>query len=95
PIIGSRLFVERMVTAGAKGHIVNVASCGAFLPTPLAPSYVTAKAGVLLASSALRSEFGKQGIGVTAICPGLIRTDLAANGHRAGDDDAEGWATNL
>ncbi|KUH81977.1 SDR family NAD(P)-dependent oxidoreductase [Mycobacterium sp. IS-1556] len=97
PLIGSRLFVERMVDAGTRGHIVNVASCGAFLPTALAPSYVTAKAGVWLGTQALRQEFGGKGIGVSAICPGLIRTGLAGNGTRAGvgaDDSAE-WAAKL
>lgn len=95
PILGSRTFVERMVESGKRGHIVNVASCGAFMPTSVAPSYVTAKAGVYFATQALRSEFGRQGVGVSAICPGLIRTGLAANGHRAGDDAAESWSTKL
>jgi NAD(P)-dependent dehydrogenase (short-subunit alcohol dehydrogenase family) len=97
PIIGSRLFVQRMVGAGTKGHIVNVASVGAFLPTGVAPSYVTAKAAVWMASQALRSEFGGQGIGVSAICPGLIRTNLAANGTRGGADSADSaaWTAKL
>ena len=97
PLIGSRLFVERMVDAGRRGHIVNVASVGAFLPTAIAPSYVTAKAGVWLGTQALRQEFGSKGIGVSAICPGLIRTSLAANGTRAGVDDSESsaWSAKL
>ncbi|NMN95522.1 SDR family NAD(P)-dependent oxidoreductase [Antrihabitans stalactiti] len=97
PLIGSRLFVERMVDAGRRGHIVNVASVGAFLPTAIAPSYVTAKAGVWLGTQALRQEFGGKGIGVSAICPGLIRTSLAANGTRAGVDDTESsaWSAKL
>ncbi|OHU53260.1 SDR family NAD(P)-dependent oxidoreductase [Mycobacteroides chelonae] len=97
PLIGSRLFVEKMVRAGTRGHIVNVASMGAFLPTAVGPSYVTAKAGVWLGTQALRSEFGPQGIGVSAICPGLIRTRLAANGTRGGvsSDDSAAWAAKL
>lgn len=97
PIIGSRAFVERMVAAGQRGNIVNVASVGAFLPTPIAPSYVTAKAGVWFGSQALRAEFGKYGIGVSAICPGLIRTSLAANGTRGGADAAGSrtWSADL
>lgn len=93
PLFGSRTFVERMTSAGRQGHIVNVASCGAFLPTSVAPSYVTAKAGVYFGTQALRSEFGRQGIGVSAVCPGLIKTKLAANSHRAGDDG--GWSDKL
>ncbi|MFE9577023.1 SDR family NAD(P)-dependent oxidoreductase [Nocardia sp. NPDC006044] len=97
PLVGSRLFVERMVDAGRKGHIVNVASVGAFLPTAVAPSYVTAKAGVWFGTQALRAEFGGKGIGVSAICPGLIRTSLAANGSRAGVDEgvSADWAARL
>lgn len=95
PIFGSRTFVERMAAAGTKGHIVNVASCGAFLPAAVAPSYVTAKAGVLLGTQALRSEFGKKGIRATAICPGLIRTDLAANGTLAGETAPGAWSQKL
>lgn len=95
PILGSRTFVERMVATGKRGHIVNVASCGAFMPTSIAPSYVTAKAGVWLGTQTLRTEFKKQGIGVSAVCPGLIRTDLAANGHRAGDGEDEPWSAKL
>ncbi|MBN7303139.1 SDR family NAD(P)-dependent oxidoreductase [Mycobacteroides abscessus subsp. bolletii] len=97
PLIGSRLFVEQMVRAGARGHIVNIASVGAFLPTAVGPSYVTAKAGVWFGTQALRSEFGPQGIGVSAICPGLIRTRLAANGTRGGvsSGDSAVWAAKL
>lgn len=97
PIIGSRLFVERMVGAGVSGHIVNVASVGAFLPAAVAPSYVTAKASVWFGTQALRSEFGPKGIGVSAICPGLIRTRLGANGTRGGADnlESEAWSSKL
>lgn len=96
PLIGSRLFVERMVDAGSRGHIVNVSSAGAFLPTSVAPSYVTAKAAVWFGSQALRSEFGNQGIGVSVICPGIIRTNLAANGTRSGtEQESRAWTTQL
>ncbi|MFI6866744.1 SDR family NAD(P)-dependent oxidoreductase [Nocardia sp. NPDC050406] len=97
PLIGSRLFVQRMTEAAVAGHIVNVCSVGAFLPTPVGPSYVTAKAGAWFGTQALRAEFGKQGIGVSAICPGLIRTNLAANGSRGGGDEkgSADWAAKL
>lgn len=97
PILGSRVFVQQMVDADRRGHIVNVASVGAFLPTSIAPSYVTAKAGVWLGTQALRAEFASQRIRVSAICPGLIRTDLAANGTRGGADEGDSaqWAAKL
>lgn len=97
PLVGSRLFVERMIGAGKRGHIVNVCSVGAFLPTPVGPSYVTAKAGAWLGTQALRAEFGDQGIGVSAICPGLISTNLSANGSRVGRDanGSSEWVAGL
>ncbi|MFI9402114.1 SDR family NAD(P)-dependent oxidoreductase [Nocardia sp. NPDC052316] len=97
PLLGSRLFVQQMVEAGKRGAIVNICSVGAFLPTPLAPSYVTAKAGAWLGTQALRAEFAGRGIRVSAVCPGLIDTHLSANGTRAGTDERHGaeWATKL
>jgi NAD(P)-dependent dehydrogenase (short-subunit alcohol dehydrogenase family) len=97
PMIGSRLFVRAMTEAGVQGNIVNICSVGAFMPTAVGPSYVTAKAGAWLGTQALRAEFGSQGIGVSAICPGLIRTSLAANGSRGGMSEGESaaWAAKL
>jgi NAD(P)-dependent dehydrogenase (short-subunit alcohol dehydrogenase family) len=57
PILGSRAFIERMVADGKRGHIVNIASCGAFMPTSIAPSYVDRQSGRLFRrTGALRSE---------------------------------------
>ncbi|MFF3228236.1 SDR family NAD(P)-dependent oxidoreductase [Nocardia suismassiliense] len=97
PLLGSRLFVQQMVEAGKRGAIVNICSVGAFLPSPLAPSYVTAKAGAWLGTQALRAEFAGRGIRVSAVCPGLIDTHLSANGTRAGTDEQHGaeWAAKL
>ncbi|WP_194820210.1 SDR family NAD(P)-dependent oxidoreductase [Nocardia sp. XZ_19_385] len=97
PLLGSRVFVQQMVDAGKRGAIVNICSVGAFLPTSLAPSYVTAKAGAWMGTQALRAEFAGQGIRVSAVCPGLIDTELSANGSRAGADElAEAeWAAKL
>ncbi|TDZ80206.1 SDR family NAD(P)-dependent oxidoreductase [Mycobacteroides salmoniphilum] len=97
PLVGSRLFVQRMVDAGARGHIANICSVGAFMPSPLAPSYVVAKQGAWFGTQALRAEFGRRGIGVSAICPGLIDTNLSANGTRSGVDSPTGttWTDKL
>ncbi|QIS04107.1 SDR family NAD(P)-dependent oxidoreductase [Nocardia brasiliensis] len=86
PLLGSRLFVRQMVEAGKRGAIVNICSVGSFLPTSLAPSYVTAKAGAWQGTQALRAEFAGHGIRVSAVCPGLIATELSARGTRAGAD---------
>lgn len=86
PLWGSRVFVQQMAEANTRGAIVNICSVGAFLPTALAPSYVTAKAGAWMGTQALRAEFAGRGIRVSAVCPGLIATELSARGTRAGAD---------
>ncbi|MFJ4654145.1 SDR family NAD(P)-dependent oxidoreductase [Nocardia sp. NPDC088792] len=86
---GSRVFARQMIDAGVHGHIVNLSSAAAFFPARLIPAYASAKAAVLMASQSLRVELRRHGIGVTAICPGAIRTDLLAHGERAGLSDSE------
>lgn len=92
-IYGSRVFAQQMIDAGVRGHIVNISSGAAFLPHKMIAAYGTAKAAVLMASQSLRVELRRHGIGVTAICPGVINTNLIANGHRAGisEDKQQQW----
>jgi NAD(P)-dependent dehydrogenase (short-subunit alcohol dehydrogenase family)/pimeloyl-ACP methyl ester carboxylesterase len=75
-IHGSRLFGEQMVDHGRGGHIVNVASAAAYSPSRILPAYSTTKAAVLMLTECLRAELAGDGIGVTAICPGFVDTDI-------------------
>ncbi|GAA2406411.1 SDR family NAD(P)-dependent oxidoreductase [Mycolicibacterium llatzerense] len=83
-IYGSRVFAQQMIDDGIRGQIVNLSSTAAYFPSKLEPAYGVAKSAVLMASQSLRVELRSKGIGVTAICPGAIRTNLLANGERAG-----------
>lgn len=62
------------------GHIVNVASAAAFAPWRAMPAYCTTKAAVLMLSECLRAELAGSRIGVTAVCPGFVSTDIVAHG---------------
>jgi NAD(P)-dependent dehydrogenase (short-subunit alcohol dehydrogenase family)/pimeloyl-ACP methyl ester carboxylesterase len=75
-IHGSRLFGRQMVERRQGGHIVNVASAAAYMPSRTLPAYSTSKAAVLMLSECLRAELAGEGIGVTAICPGIINTPI-------------------
>ncbi|WP_344011582.1 SDR family oxidoreductase [Streptomyces thermospinosisporus] len=88
-IHGCRLFGRRMAERGQGGHIVNVASAAAFLPTRALPAYGTSKAGVLMLSESLRAELAGRGIGVTAICPGFVNTAITSTARFAGADAEE------
>lgn len=92
-VYGSKVFGQQMIDAGVRGHIVNISSGAAFVPSKLIPAYGVAKAAVLMATQCLRIEMRRHGIGVTAICPGAIRTELLSHGERNGvsDDRREDW----
>ena len=51
------------------------------LPVPNAAIYITAKAALIGLSEALRSELAEHGIGVSAFCPGPVRTNIREGGR--------------
>ncbi|WP_329366531.1 SDR family oxidoreductase [Streptomyces sp. NBC_01483] len=88
-IHGCRLFGRQMAERGQGGHIVNTASAAAYQPSKALPAYSTSKAAVLMLSECLRAELAGQGIGVSAICPGFVNTDITSTAHFAGVDATE------
>lgn len=88
-IHGSLLFGREMVERAEGGHIVNVASAAAFFPSRTLPAYSTSKAAVLMLSECLRAELAGKGIGVSAICPGLINTAITRTSRFVGIDEPE------
>ncbi|MBO7935230.1 SDR family oxidoreductase [Streptomyces sp. S9] len=88
-IHGCRLFGRRMAERGQGGHIVNTASAAAYQPSRALPAYSTSKAAVLMLSECLRAELAGQGIGVTAICPGLVNTNITSTATFVGVDPTE------
>lgn len=58
------------------GAILNVASTAAFQPGPKMAVYFATKAFVLSFSEALHEEVRKQGVRVTALCPGPTKTEF-------------------
>ncbi|MFF2026398.1 SDR family oxidoreductase [Streptomyces sp. NPDC058171] len=83
-IHGCRLFGAQMADRGQGGHIVNIASAAAYLPSRSLPAYSTTKAAVLMLSECLRAELAGAGIGVSAVCPGVIRTNITGTTRFAG-----------
>lgn len=62
-----------------EAHIANVSSMGGFLPVPGQTVYGASKAAVKLFTEGLRSELLETNVKVTAVYPGAIATNIAAN----------------
>ena len=68
-----------------RGAVINIASTAAFQPIPGTATYAATKAFVLALSEGTSSELSGKGVTVTAVCPGPVKTEFAAE---AGLSDA-------
>ncbi|MFP6626330.1 MAG: SDR family NAD(P)-dependent oxidoreductase [Deltaproteobacteria bacterium] len=82
---GCRFFVPAMVERGRGGHVVNLSSLLGYSPTPGVSAYCATKFAVLGFSQVLRSELKDVGIGVTAVCPGIINTNIVQSSRLRGE----------
>jgi len=60
--------------ARRRGGIINLSSLGAFAPGPYQAAYYASRAYVLSLSEAVAAEVARDGIRVTAVAPGPVRT---------------------
>ncbi len=83
-VYGCHYFVPKMKERGRGGHVVNIASLAGIVGSQILVAYCTTKFAVVGFSEALRDELHEHGIGVTAICPSFIKTNIEnAARHRA------------
>ena len=76
-ITGSRLALERFTGRG-QGHLVNIASLAGVTGFPGLATYCATKFAVVGLTEALEREVRDQGIAVTCVLPGVVRTELSA-----------------
>lgn len=74
---GMRAVLPDMRARG-RGHIVNVASSAGSIPYPGGATYSATKAFVIALSTAAREELHGDGISVTTVLPGIVRTELTS-----------------
>ena len=68
-------------------HIVTIASMYGLVAFGRFTAYNVSKFGLVGLSESLRAEYGRQGLGVSTICPGFVTTNLfgsAISGYRDG-----------
>jgi NAD(P)-dependent dehydrogenase (short-subunit alcohol dehydrogenase family) len=79
PINGVMTFVPRMVAAGKGGYVVNTASMAALLAAGKPGIYNTTKFALRGMSESLRASLAPHGIGVSVLCPGLVKSYIYAS----------------
>jgi short-subunit dehydrogenase len=91
----SHRFGSEMARRGA-GHILNVASVGAYAPCPGYATYAAGKAYVRNFTEALAAELAERGVRVLCLCPGATTSEWATVAgqeqsllHKAGEMSAE------
>ena len=76
-IHGCQVFVPRFVAAGRPAHVLNTGSEHSVgIPFPGMGIYTATKHAVLALSDVLRRELESQSIGVSILCPGVVRTEI-------------------
>ncbi len=75
--------------ARGDGRIVNIASVGGLVAPPHLGPYAAGKFGLVGLSQAYAAEVAHDGITVTTVCPGLMRTGSPDNAYFKGNNRAE------
>jgi short-subunit dehydrogenase/dienelactone hydrolase len=65
-----------MLVERPEAHILNVCSIAGLVAGGRSTAYQVSKFGLVGFTEALRSEFVRKGVGLTALCPGAVRTNL-------------------
>lgn len=68
-----------------EAHVLNVASTFGLIGARRLALYTASKFGLVGFSEALRAEYGRRGLGVTALCPGFVDTNLFDAAPRGSD----------
>jgi NAD(P)-dependent dehydrogenase (short-subunit alcohol dehydrogenase family) len=92
---GLERFLPGMRAHGEGGHVVNTSSVAGLLALPGLGVYSATKFAVLALSETLRAELASEGIGVSVLCPGGVRTRIHEAGRNrpdalGGPDEAAG-----
>lgn len=76
--VAARAAARRMIARGSGGAIVNITSMNGVVAGPNAGAYGATKAAVALLTQQMAIEWGRFGIRVNAVAPGLIDAGMGA-----------------
>ena len=84
-INGLQTFLPRIAAHGEGGHIVNTASLAGMSTARGMSVYTASKFAVVGLTEALRADLADSGIGVSALCPGVVDTKIFDSGRNRPD----------
>jgi NAD(P)-dependent dehydrogenase (short-subunit alcohol dehydrogenase family) len=88
-VYGMHFFLPPMIERGQGGHVVNISSMAGYTAVGLMSAYNATKFGVRGLSESARGELAIHGIGVTAVCPGIINTPIVQRMRVYGGSEEE------
>jgi NAD(P)-dependent dehydrogenase (short-subunit alcohol dehydrogenase family) len=88
-VVHPTLAVLPHMRSRGEGRIANITSIGGRVSVPHLVPYCSAKFAAVGFSEGMRAELAREGIKVTTVCPGLMRTGSHLNAHFKGDHRRE------
>jgi short-subunit dehydrogenase len=82
---GIHAFGPGLVAQG-EGHVVCTASAAGLINAPTLGAYGASKHAVVGIASVLRDELAPAGVGVSVVCPGVVRTRIFESERNRPDD---------
>lgn len=86
PIHGCEAFLPRMIEQGEEGHIVSTASFAGLVANSGLGVYCVTKYGVVALSECLSRDLRGTGIGVSVLCPMLVKTNITNSARNRPED---------
>lgn len=90
PLALTKRILPGMIQRG-RGQVVVISSVLGLIATPQRSAYIAAKHAMTGFYEALRSEVSNQGVDITLVFPGFVKTDIAKNAF-TGDGGRHGQA---
>jgi NAD(P)-dependent dehydrogenase (short-subunit alcohol dehydrogenase family) len=84
-VYGTEVFAPLIRSHGEGGHIVNTASLAGMVSAPGMEAYSATKFAVVAMSEGWAMQLAPDGIGVSVLCPGFVRTRIYDSGRARQD----------
>ena len=87
-IYGLNLFVDEMIASNERCHVINTSSMAGIIVGPALAPYTTTKHAVVGLTRTLHEDLvGNDKVGVSVMCPGLVKTNIIERDHLGLDLD--------